>query len=416
MKRGALGIVVIALCMSQAFMSGSASDFTLEIFGNANMDDTIDELDIEYVRGIIDGTNEVTELADANYNGEIDEEDITQIELIIDEEAKEITLLQYVGYGNDLTGKAVTVNLPIERIVVLNEGAAEGIRIVGAVDKIVGVTDFAEEDREFWSDMLDMSVVGSDDYESIITLNPQVVINYASFNYKPELEETLEPAGITVVRLDFFKPEFLIRDIRTLGILLGKKERSEGFIDFLQGYINIIQERVERIEPEEKKRIFFETSLTSVYPEIGTGAEGSAWNTQIVMAGGINIFANAAVPYPKVSPEDVLVENPEIVIRQMRDRGYSITNPSDMIAMRDEIMTRPGWDEIDAIKSSDVYIITNGIAWCGIRKHVGVIYLAKWFYPELFTDLDPEEFHKIWLEEFEGIEYKGIWVYPKENT
>lgn len=45
---------------------------------------TLDEEDIEYVHGIIEGTNEVTELADANYDGDVDEEDIAQIEQIID--------------------------------------------------------------------------------------------------------------------------------------------------------------------------------------------------------------------------------------------------------------------------------------------------------------------------------------------
>jgi len=62
----ALGIVIVGLCISLALMPAGASDFTLEIFGNANMDDTIDELHIEYVQGIIDGTDDETELSDAN--------------------------------------------------------------------------------------------------------------------------------------------------------------------------------------------------------------------------------------------------------------------------------------------------------------------------------------------------------------
>ena len=394
--------------------AASEDDFVLGIYGNANEDDTIDMRDLTYVKLIFFGKKPETELADAKYDGEINPLDFIQIKLIIVGKEKELTILQYVGYGDDITEKAVTVNMPIERVVVLNEGAAEGVRIVGAKDKIVGISNFAADDPEFWSDMQNTPIVSSDDYESIIELNPQMVINYASFGYKPELEEKLEPAGIKVVRQDFFKPVFLIRDIRTLGILLGKEERAEEFIDFLQGYISILQERVESIDPEEKKRVFFETCVSSEYPDLSTGAKGSAWHTQIVMAGGINIFADTVTPYPKVSPEAVLDKNPEIVIRQMRDRGYTITDPSDMIALRDEIMSRPGWDKLDAVKNNEVYIISNGIAWCGIRKHVGVFYLAKWFYPGLFSDINPEEFHKEWLDEFEGIEYKGIWVYPEE--
>ena len=66
MKRTALGVVFTVLCVSLAMMPAVASDFTLEIFGNANMDDIIDDMDIEYVQGIIDGTDDETELSDAN--------------------------------------------------------------------------------------------------------------------------------------------------------------------------------------------------------------------------------------------------------------------------------------------------------------------------------------------------------------
>jgi len=64
-------------------MLTNASDFTLKVLGNANMDDTIDENDIKYVEGIIKGKNDVTKLADANYDGKIDEKDISQINSII---------------------------------------------------------------------------------------------------------------------------------------------------------------------------------------------------------------------------------------------------------------------------------------------------------------------------------------------
>jgi hypothetical protein len=83
MKRESLGIAIVAICMSIAFMPADASDFTIEIFGNANMDDTLDEADIEYVQGIIDGPT-MRQNWETNYDGVIDEEDISQIEIIMD--------------------------------------------------------------------------------------------------------------------------------------------------------------------------------------------------------------------------------------------------------------------------------------------------------------------------------------------
>jgi iron complex transport system substrate-binding protein len=43
-----------------AFTPANAAEFTLEIFGNANMDDAIDEYDVEYVQGIIDPTSRMS--------------------------------------------------------------------------------------------------------------------------------------------------------------------------------------------------------------------------------------------------------------------------------------------------------------------------------------------------------------------
>jgi len=69
---------MLLVSFTLAVTPAAASDYTLGIFGNANMDDTIDEDDIEYVEEIIEGTNGRTELADANYDGEINDGDITR--------------------------------------------------------------------------------------------------------------------------------------------------------------------------------------------------------------------------------------------------------------------------------------------------------------------------------------------------
>lgn len=110
MKSSTGVITVMALCMLLPLGPAGASMVTLQVFGNANMDDTIDDLDIEYVQGIIAGENEVTDLADANRDGQVDASDITQINSIINKEATNLTLM-------DSGGNIVTISLPVERII-----------------------------------------------------------------------------------------------------------------------------------------------------------------------------------------------------------------------------------------------------------------------------------------------------------
>jgi iron complex transport system substrate-binding protein len=43
---------------------------------------------------------------------------------------------------------------------------------------------------------------------------------------------------------------------------------------------------------------------------------------------------------------------------------------------------------------------------------VGLCYLAKWFYPDLFPDLDPEAIHSDFMTEFMNYEPEGVFAYP----
>jgi len=46
---------------------------------------------------------------------------------------------------------------------------------------------------------------------------------------------------------------------------------------------------------------------------------------------------------------------------------------------------------------------------------IAATYMAKWFYPERFKDLDSEVVHKEYFEEWLGVPYRGIWAYPQAS-
>ena len=77
-----VGMLLIALCAISCATSSSslAFSYTLNIFGNANMDDAINESDIAYLEDVIAGRSPATELSDANLDGIVDGKDIEQVE------------------------------------------------------------------------------------------------------------------------------------------------------------------------------------------------------------------------------------------------------------------------------------------------------------------------------------------------
>lgn len=70
--------------MSDAKTYTNVSSVRLQVFGNANEDDTIDQRDIDYIGEVIRGDRKASNLTDANNDGTIDQADIAQVNAIID--------------------------------------------------------------------------------------------------------------------------------------------------------------------------------------------------------------------------------------------------------------------------------------------------------------------------------------------
>ncbi|NDJ77211.1 MAG: ABC transporter substrate-binding protein, partial [Chloroflexi bacterium] len=83
----------------------------------------------------------------------------------------------------------------------------------------------------------------------------------------------------------------------------------------------------------------------------------------------------------------------------------------------EEIINRPGWDNIDAVKNGRVYIIKSDV-FLTFRYPVGLLYYATWFHPELFADIDPAAVHQeaittfFGAEEWETLSQHETFVYP----
>ena len=115
------------------------TDFVLDIYGNANMDDTIDEQDIIYVQQIItgEGENPITEFTDAYYDGSISVADIMQVMQIIDGMESKLWLL-------DAVGRTVMLERPINGIACGHVSIARAISCYGACDRIVCISNDTE--------------------------------------------------------------------------------------------------------------------------------------------------------------------------------------------------------------------------------------------------------------------------------
>jgi iron complex transport system substrate-binding protein len=66
--------------------------------------------------------------------------------------------------------------------------------------------------------------------------------------------------------------------------------------------------------------------------------------------------------------------------------------------------------ESNAVTEGKVYVIKNTVLVT--RRPIGLLYLAKWFHPSLFEDIDPAAIHNQMIQKFFGADLQGVFVYP----
>lgn len=408
-----LGLVITVVLLTCVPVS-AASDYTLGIFGNANEDKTVNRDDVEYTERIVLGLDDQTQLANARYDDRINILDVTQIELIILGEEKELTFLDDHVTDNYPNGKPVTIKKPVERMIVLSTYATEAVRSLKSTDRIVGVPTYTVTQHAlFFPELVELPTIGSGfepDIEKVIELEPDMILAYAT-SPKPEEFEDKLPESITVVHLDFTRADLMIEDFAKLGYILGKRDEAEEIADFYREFDSSINEQIGKLSEDEKPGVYIESiwNSESEYKAIG---KNSGTDNAVTIAGGVNIADFDG--YKTIDAEWVITQDPDVIIAQVftgMGCGYEHDDPSGLKAVRESIMNRPELAEVTAVKDGKVYCISIQVT-TKPRYFVGIAYLIKWFHPELFEDLDPEAVNEEYLERFQGVPYQGIYVYP----
>ena len=420
-------LTAIVLCsmllVALPAIASAQEDETLDIYGNANEDDIIDMRDLTFTARMILRLEDETELADANYDERISVADMTQIGLIILGRESKLTLV-------DAADRIVTVNKPVEKIVFTHPATAEGISILGAGSRVVG-REYTIPSPEISPWLSELPCVNGPmffdiDYEMVFELDPDIFLT--AITPMPGFEDvvaTLEPE-IQVVALNFFEPRTLVENTRKLRYVLNTEEKGEEFIAWYEGAIDSIAEKTAGLSEDEKQRVFLKISAWA-RDELSTFTDKvPAVKYQMEIAGGINVAADWPSTGGRildVDPEAVIDANPDTIVASVRPAfdpssfGYDVDDTSVAMALREEYMSMDAFAGSDAVNEGRVYLYPGELINTP-RFVVGVAYLARWFHPTLFSDLDPQAIHQQYLTDFMRIDYDlgehGVFAFPEE--
>lgn len=311
----------------------------------------------------------------------------------------------------DSADRTVTIQMPIQRIIVQSGYAAQAVSILGDVDKIIGVIDTIHNRNELYPRLKSAQVVGTYntfDYERIgqmvtenDSISPDVLVICYSYgtsggkSYGVDLHEKgFAPfKNITVVGLDFSNSENVTDSMTKLGAILGREKEAQ---DYNVWYAEKRLDIERTVGGLSKPRVYIESSSAGGLGALTIYGAASGFGELVNLAGGLNIAKGLEGRFPKVTWEWILSKKPDVIIRyQSADTlGWNAAPSTDTVNLektRNEIISRPGGETLSAIKSGNVYMCYSDMLY-GPGSVVGLAYLAKMLHPEI--DIDPNKIYR----------------------
>ena len=367
------GIVVCTILLTSPALASAGYS---KIYGNANEDDVLDMRDVTYIKLVIFGKKPATTFADANNDGKISMLDIGQTKLIILGKEKQLTLV-------DQADRTVTIYWPVERVVTIGEPVVREVVILGAADKVVGIdSGSAGAGKKLFClqahpELMDLPTVGAynePNMEAILELKADVA--FVRF-FNPGVADSIqEKTGIPAVCLQRVEPSDFKKtyeSLRLAGRILGKEDRAEWLISYVEDKLDPIRKITNKIPEEEKPK---------VYALVACGIRHTMVYAPVEWAGGNTVakeyLLSRGLTSAQINPEQVIVWNPDVIFA-----GASVAKLLEV---------HPGLEVTKAVKEGKVYQIFGPYhAWDLIQVVAETYYIAKILHPDKFQDLDVEK-------------------------
>lgn len=312
----------------------------------------------------------------------------------------------------DSANLTVTLYRPADKIIVLGSYRVEAVKLLGEEDRIIAIDTYTKNGYSpYYPELLDLPNVGTyskPDYETIIAMNPDLVITTGSASYLAETNEKLGKFDIPVAALEFYKYQLIKPEIIKLGYLLDREGRAEEYVAWRDSQEKIITDYLKSHPGEAQPKAYVEMNMGGNM----TWGKGSNEQAMFDICGCSNIARDLG-EYSSLDMEFVIEQNPDIMIWEQsvtRQWGWNKTaDPQQYVTMLEE---RPGWAYLNATKNDQVYVICNE-AMIGPDSITGLAYFAKWMHPGI--PIDPEQVYTEYLKTFLGVQYpeSTIMGYPE---
>ncbi len=226
-------------------------------------------------------------------------------------------------------------------IVALSPHSVELLFSLGAGDRIVATTEYADYPKE----ALRIPRVGGYhglSIERIIELQPDLVIAWEGGNSDEDIQR-LKKMGLNVYTSHPKSLDQVGDELQILGKLIGSPEHGR---QLAVQYADRLQQLRDNYSHKKPVRFFYQVWAQP----LRAMAAGSWINDVVTGCGGVNILDTSYPDYPEVSLESVLLMAPDAIL-QPTQHGADMSTGIDWRA----------WPEIPAVKNNHIFSINGDI-------------------------------------------------------
>ena len=317
----------------------------------------------------------------------------------------------------DSNGVAYSFDETPTRVALTNTYAATVMKMLDVdLSVIVGASkDF--QSNELWpeldgTDIVQNSAHSEIDFEALLDTRPELYIVFATNGMvdTEAIREKLDPVGIHVLALDFYKYDTLRYEIGVLATLFDREDNAQQLFEEFDRIEAEVNQRIDLVSEEDRPTVVMEhhASLTRD-PVVLTGT--SQWTDLIELAGGKNVFSHLPGHTTHVDMEAILEENPDVLMFDgiTFDLGFDSYDDRDKCTTHMQaISERPGFTEMQAVENDRMFVMAGEFA--GPMMIYGLPTLAKQLQPSVFEDLDSDAYLDDFFTTYFNIDRKGTFL------
>jgi len=222
--------------------------------------------------------------------------------------------------------REISLPRPPQRVISMLPSLTETVCELGACTRLVATDRYSD-----WPERVKKlpKTGGLDDaqIELIVSLRPDLVL----LSRSQRITDRLQELGIVSFALNTQSYADIQRNIQIISELLGKPERASGLSQFIERAIRDIGAQAIARRHGAGPSVYFEVDQAPY-----AAGPNSFIGELLTRLGTRNIVTPELGPYPRLNPEYVVRHNPDVIFISSTEA--------------DRIATRPGWDQIRAVK------------------------------------------------------------------